>query len=392
MSKILRKINHGRLLPIAQMSTAFLLVFASTIQAQDGKSPVYTGSSIPGDYKMGVASLKRTYDYINIFRMKTGGDLPLKNEGLILDIIKNPKDYGFETPDMALEPLSNPDDKYNDSAFVRSDPSRKGFPGIYYIRPNGEKLGGVREKGTKDVFSFSNTYYHFNEPSETAGRPLANPVGFYLVLYDDGSIEKVAYDRQLYVIAPGGSRNSFTYTSAFPKQSGVPYHTLSYEEYWDVAFGGNKSLFPPLGYRTPKGNVLPIADDGQAEGLLNLLRQWQPNIERSQIWDALDKFGANNPSLSDLTSVTGQLGVSTQLQKLSLKELQQKGVPALAVLPDDGRMVTMLAVNSKFAIILDRGRTLITEIAKLQERLGSPQFEALVPTKALTQKHRYRRR
>ena len=45
----------------------------------------------------------------------------------------------------------------------------------------------------------------------------------------------------------------------------------------------------------------------------------------------------------------------------------------------------MLAVNSKFAIILDRGRTFITEIAKLQERLGSPQFEALVPTKALTQ-------
>ena len=385
MIEIFRKINERGFFLTTQMSVFFLLVFVPTIQAQNSRSPIYTGSNVPGESKTGIDRLKNVYKYINIFRLKNGGNWPSKDEGLISDIVKNAKDYGFQNPRLAIDSLVNPDDKYNDSPVVRLNPSNRGIPAIYYLRPNGEKLGAVRKKGTSDVLAFSDTYFHFNEASVVTGRPLPNPVGFYLVLYGDGNIEKVAYDRQLYVCETGESKSSITYTYAFPRQAGIPNNTLSYEEYWDVVFGRKIFSFPPLGYRTPKGSALPVPDDGQAEGLLNLLRQWKPNIEREQIWGALDKGGENDFSLSKLTSITEQLGLNTQIQKLSLNELQQKGVSALTLLPDDGRIITVLAIGTQFVVVIDRGRTFIFELAKLQERLGSQQFEALLPTKALTQ-------
>ncbi len=370
---------------VVQLSALSLFPVCATAQVKQS-SPIYTGSEIPGDPENGTKDLKNLFKYLKVFQI-ANGIYPSRSKPITVDIIRNPKTYGFETSKEAVESLVNMDDKFNDNPFVRSNP-RSGLPAVFYKRPNGQDIGEIKKKGEVDAVAFSDTYVHYNggDVSKNIHRP--NPIGFYLVLYEDGAIERVPYDKQYYVYGSGGSPaglTGLTYTAAFPHQAGVPYNTLSYEEYWDVIFGRKAFPFPPLGYRTLKGNPLPVPDNGEAEGVLNLLRQWQPNIERSQVWGALDKFGANNPSLSDLTSVTDKLGVSTQLQKLSLKELQQKGVPALMLLPDDGRIVAMLAVDSDFAVIIDRGRTFIIELAKLQERLGNQQFEALVPTKALTQ-------
>ncbi len=54
-----------------------------------------------------------------------------------------------------------------------------------------------------------------------------NPVGFYVVLWDDGSVEKIPYYQRLYVPKPNSE-----WVMAFPGQAGLPKNTLTYDQFY----------------------------------------------------------------------------------------------------------------------------------------------------------------
>jgi hypothetical protein len=53
-----------------------------------------------------------------------------------------------------------------------------------------------------------------------------NPVGFYVVLWDDGSVERIQYDRVLRV-----PKTASEYTIAFPGQAGIPRSAMTYDQF-----------------------------------------------------------------------------------------------------------------------------------------------------------------
>ena len=70
------------------------------------------------------------------------------------------------------------------------------------------------------------------------------------------------------------------------------------------------------------------------------------------------------------------------MQKQILAQLQKSGTPALIFLKDDGRIVTLTALDDDRAVVIDRGLTRNVERNVLEKRYSG---EALIPTKALTQ-------
>lgn len=144
-----------------------------------------------------------------------------------------PQSYGFSDAREASFVLHNPDSKYADA-----EPARR-FPKTfvpYYIpktRPDGSAIGDPKPTGTRDVLVLTRLYYHENRRVFSGHRSTSNPVGFYIVLWDNGQVEKVSYDQVLYV--PQGSyvpRGSSSFTNAFPGQAGVPKNFLSYDSFY----------------------------------------------------------------------------------------------------------------------------------------------------------------
>lgn len=211
-----------------------------------GTAHIYTGSEVPGDPNRGLKILENTFNYINTFREKNGGEYPSRSKPLISDMVKNSQTYGFKSAPEVVKSLSNVDNQYSDYLYIRASPLSKGLPANFYNRPDGNKLGSAKEKNSIDVLAFSITYVHRNGVDVAKTRSRSNPVGFYLVLYADGKVKRIGYDRILFAYNLGQSDGKFGYTFAFPNQAGVPYNTLSYEEYWDVVFGRDKFPFPLL--------------------------------------------------------------------------------------------------------------------------------------------------
>lgn len=184
-------------------ATPIFLVASAEAQGKSLNQTVYTGSEIPGNPENGEKSLHALHKYLKLFQLNFG-KYPSEDDPIVFNLIKHYEVYGFENARKVIDSLSNVDNEYNDALDVRINPKNMGIPSVFYRRPNGQNIGDIKANGEKDVIAFSDTYVHSNGGEPVKGRPLSNPVGFYLVLFEDETIEKVPYDKQYYVYNGGG--------------------------------------------------------------------------------------------------------------------------------------------------------------------------------------------
>ncbi len=353
---------------LRQKADAAQILSAPIKSTNEKEKEVNTKNEIFGDLANGVEDLKTIYKYIVFYRSNHNGQYPSKTSDIIREISNLPGVNNTETFEIALSALLNPDSQYAD------DPAWRANPGSYspYLitnrRPDGTLLGSPKSANTKDVLAYTPLYMHEKNTESDIVHS-----GVYLVLWEDGSVEKVSPDQILYASAPAQKDAFFI---VFPGQAGISPDSVTYEEYWTVL---SDSPLPSL-------EKSSISEDNRGpEGLVQLSRRLSPidvdSISREKLWQDFNT-SQSQFTLSDVQSGATKLGLSTQVEKRTLPQLQKSGTPALLFLQDDGRIVTLTAIDDDRAVVIDRGLTQNVERSVLEKRYSG---EALVPTKALTQ-------
>jgi len=210
--------------------------------AQNGSVPRITGNlppaayleyhpnGIPGNPAYTVAQMHQLYRALQTYTRRTGLSGVDDFNAFLNDVVQNHKDYGLANLAAVRALITNPDSAYDDLASARIGASEF-FPYMMLsIRPDGSKAGGTVPPGTKDVLMYTNLYFHRNTRwSADKKRAKQYPVGFYLVLWSDGSVTQVPYDQSLFV--KQGSNN---WVTAFRGQAGVPAGALPYWTYFNT--------------------------------------------------------------------------------------------------------------------------------------------------------------
>ena len=360
-------------------TSVVLLNISSGISfSQDHKNPddmfPQTNSKgyVLGDPKNAVTDLERIYKIIQSYKLENGGNSPDKLPSLMNALAAHPKRYGFDSFEEAMTFLTNPDYRLTNKDISVEEQEMTVVYKFNFRRLDGYNLQSIRLRNTRDLIAWTDIYVYRNMNYYNPQKSLPNTVGFYVVLWDDGSIEEIPYDEALYYLDDQGY-----YLNYFRGQSDEKFSSLTYEE---MLRG-----FPLLGKPTPSNSRIPVADNGGPESLVGLSRfQLFPDmygIDRQQLWKVFD-FTRSEFTLSEIRTGATKLGLSTQVETQTLAQLQKSGTPALLFLQDDGRIVTLAALDDDRAIVIDRGLTQNVERSVLEKRYSG---EALVPTKALTQ-------
>jgi hypothetical protein len=211
-----------------------------------------------GDLNNGIEDLKRIYQIITIYRTRNNGEYPINAQALRNDIAKNPTSYGFKSFLEARSVFTNPDSIFAEGlATTKEEAEKLWVYELYGNRPDKSGLGSSKTVGTKDVLAFTTIYFRMNIQYLTDGRAVPNPEGVFLVLWSDGSIEKVPYDETLYT--PHGVNK---YRSAFKGQAGVLFNFISWNEfYFDLLD------FVPIGKPSIDNKMGIVSDNGGPESL-----------------------------------------------------------------------------------------------------------------------------
>ncbi len=188
-----------------------------------------TGGKVPGDPQNAVEDMHLIRKLIEIYKERHNR-LPKGIGEIVMDIRENAQPYGFSDFMEARAKLSNPDNRFADWGIARKIPEGSI---LYYLsdkRPDGSMVGTIKAPGTRDVVVYTDIYKHYNTRHFKGERSTSNPVGFFVVLWDDDKVEKISYDRQLFV-----PRGKGRFTLAFPGQAGVPANALSYDEFYRLS-------------------------------------------------------------------------------------------------------------------------------------------------------------
>lgn len=192
----------------------------------EGFAPNDTGGKIPGNPDKTVQDMKRLYQYMRVFK-KRHGRFPNNNvmPDLDTDMKSHLAAYGLDPRADVNILFRNTDIKYSDlyknlPNAENADPMLQ--PGQ---RPDGTPVGSAKVAGTRDVLAFCNLYFHRNERVFSNRRNVSNPVGFYIVLWEDGQVEKISWDKVRFARPQRGP-----FDECFPGQAGVPQEAYEYEE------------------------------------------------------------------------------------------------------------------------------------------------------------------
>lgn len=168
--------------------------------------------------KGAVKHLRQIYVYLGIYRRTHGGAFPatLGPNSLAADMAADPRRYGL--PEQGA-------DNSTQATQVFDGPGNQRV--IYFLhgkRPDGTLTGTAKRSGTRDMFAYTNYYVQNDARGKT--------YGFYLVLWDDGTVHLIPQDRTLTVPAydvisdrPGGTEQARRHGErqiAFPGQAGLP--------------------------------------------------------------------------------------------------------------------------------------------------------------------------
>ena len=356
--------------------------------AQPPESPeqepdYYTGDKVPGDPANEVKIMQRYYQCVQIYRKNHGGSYPNEKGavGFLFDEIeKHPTDYGFgETKSIqdlqkVIRTFVNPDTKYADHlGHVDPDKVSVILTQMHKQRWDGAAFGSPKPEGTRDVLAETSLYFHPNWPGlKQTGRP-ANPVGFYIVLWDDGEIEKIPYDQVLYATTIDKDYpDDISYQVVFRGEAGLPWDTVTYQE--AKAFATSQS--PPIGFPLAPGQTNAKPDNGGIESLVILKRLENQQFDREQIWDSLG-HQVKDFTLDDIQAGAAKLKFPLQKKTISLDELQKLHTPAILHLNSTWPIVAVPAMDDDYAIVCFNGATLIVPTQKLAAQYEG---EALVPS------------
>jgi hypothetical protein len=102
----------------------------------------------------------------------------------------------------------------------------------YYIsntRPDGTLIGSPTKFPGRDVLIFTDLYVHQNNEMVTSKWGKMHPVGFYIVVWDNGEIQRIPYDQSLKMRMPD---NAKAWLTVFPGQAGVDSTAIPYRKYY----------------------------------------------------------------------------------------------------------------------------------------------------------------
>ncbi len=314
--------------------------------AQVAPKPSYIGV----DSTHGINDLKNIYSFINLYRSRNQGDYPAGIPDLLKLMFSLPEYKGREGFNKASELFTNPDTRHAEDPIYSEAPDKQFVYSITNLRPNGDKIGGSKTAGTRDLLALTDIYYHRNYRISEKRQKAPNPIGFYLVLWDDGTVETVPYDQVLKQQSSHGNG----YIDVFPGQAGVSTELITYEEQWTQT--GHLLDFPPLGKPILKGKSEPAPDNGGPESLVTFSRTLgfpsRYGIERETVWNSFD-LEREEFSLTDVQEVAARLNLALEIKRLSIDEIAKLNAPAIFMTGDDKRIVALTNVDDKEAIIVD---------------------------------------
>ena len=202
----------------------------------DGFSFNDTSGKVIGDPDKAEKQMEMFYGKFLIYKKKyevfPGGNL---KPGFIRDVATRLSDYGFNNFEQVKDFVRNPDvgnsDKY------RNFPKESTVLPIIMVaqRPDGTPISMNKKDSLKDVIAFTDIYFYRNEKIFPNGKIESKPVGFYIVLWEDGEVKRINHEDVLYVYP----QKAVNYNEYFPGQSGKPGQLFSYNE--------NRKMMKPIG-------------------------------------------------------------------------------------------------------------------------------------------------
>ena len=183
-----------------------------------------TNGGVPGNPNRTIADMKRLFNEIGLYQKRHNGEYPAIEDGKDIDDdrVDNFKAYGYNDPSEAIKAFHNPDMKYSDMAHGSPQPETY-FPYMMWSkRPDGTRIGSPKQAGTRDVLAYTDIYYHENIRLYKGDVTTTKPVGFYLVLWEDGDVTKVPYQDVQYAPPKPTGNGGATQKVVFPGQAGAP--------------------------------------------------------------------------------------------------------------------------------------------------------------------------
>ncbi len=191
-----------------------------------------TGGKALGNPENGVKGLRNVERLLGLYRKRNSGKFPESMMSLCGDIYHHKEAYGL-TMNQVDEMLQNPDTKYSDAFHARQNPDHFIPYAISNPRPDGTQIGSSKEPGKRDVYAVSSLYAHENLVHK-GDKSSMKPSGFYLVLWEDGQIEKISMSR-VYMTTRDGKPvrvQGSSFQVCFEGQAGVPGKPKTYDEFY----------------------------------------------------------------------------------------------------------------------------------------------------------------
>lgn len=157
-----------------------------------------THGAIPGNLNNGVADLRAIYKSISIYRDRHNGECPRGTNALMNDMSAALGDYGLNNDEQVKQIFVNPDAVYADFPGMRNSKDDIVYT-IPAVRYDGTKIGGPRPDDKRDALAWTDLYVHENTRRYGPENVKSSPVGYYLVLWEDGKVEKIAHDKAIHV-------------------------------------------------------------------------------------------------------------------------------------------------------------------------------------------------
>ena len=202
----------------------------NALQAARSIPVIDTRGQILGNPKNAEADLKSIYNSVTLFRQKHK-HYPRSSLELFNDIWPNFQAYGFADRAAVRSSFNNPDAIKKRPWIPEKQIENVNTYEMLHPRFDGQPLGSTKRLGERDVIAWTDDYFYPNVKNDwgKANADTANPVGFYVVLWDDGQIERIPFQKVLSVPKRNGD-----WGFGFSGQAGLPAGTKTLDEYLSV--------------------------------------------------------------------------------------------------------------------------------------------------------------
>jgi len=193
-----------------------------------------THGRVPGNPAKCLSDANLLYKQIETYRHYHQGLYPEKTSVLWQDIYNNFKQYGYRNQAEAENLYANPDAKFDDTPMLRKNPLMNPFI-VEATRPDGSAVGSPKSAGTKDRLAYTTLYFHMNRRHFNGYKDTISPVGFFVVVWDDGTVQKMPYKDLMFIKQP----STGNYLWGFKGQAGVPADAIPFNEFYKNVPRGN---------------------------------------------------------------------------------------------------------------------------------------------------------